>query len=153
MVSCWAGTGLEGSGKIATLGRAYGKAGMQESFSSLTAPAGEPEPEAKTHPGQGETAAPDTDVCLPPLEGNVAWAPARDQGPEENSAALQGEPALPAPAPPRRGPELALATAPGQFPKPPSARSPPFLQVPAPLAPQNPNHLLPLPKFTLLPFS
>ena len=52
--SCWVGTRLEGSGKTAILGRAHGKAGMQGSFSSLTAPAGDIEPEAKTPPRQEE---------------------------------------------------------------------------------------------------
>lgn len=104
------------------------------------APAGNLEPHEDSPPTQGEpaaalAAAPDTDVCLPQLEGNVAPASAGDQGPKENSAALQGEPALTAPAPTILGPALALERARGQFPKPPSSRSPPPLQVPSPSAP------------------
>lgn len=150
--SCWVGTGLEGSGKTALLGRAHGKAGMQGRFSPLTAPAGDPQPEAKTPPGQEEPAAslapaPDTDGHFPPLEENGSPAPAGDQGPQENpAAALQEEPALTAPAAPRLSPELAQARAPGQFPKPPSPKPPPRLQVPSPAAPQKPHSPSPPPE-------
>ena len=116
------------------------------------APAGNLEPHEDSPPTQGEPAAallaaPGTDVHLPPLEGNIIPAPAGDQGPQENpAAALQEEPALPAPAAPRLSPELAQARAPGQFPKPPSPKPPPRLQVPSPAAPQKPHAPSPPPE-------
>ncbi|XP_020931171.1 basic proline-rich protein-like [Sus scrofa] len=116
------------------------------------APAGDPQPEAKTPPGQEEPAAslapaPDTDGHFPPLEENGSPAPAGDQGPQENpAAALQEEPALPAPAAPRLSPELAQARAPGQFPKPPSPKPPPPLQVPSLAAAQKPHSPSPPPE-------
>ena len=131
------------------------------------APAGGLGPHEDSPALQGEPAvtlavAPDIDVCLPPLEGNVAPAPAGFQGPQKNSAALQGEPALIAPAPPRVGPVLALASprpiSKTTFPKVPSAPASalPYIPFDAYLGnfhqlPKNPIHLLPLPKFTLLP--
>lgn len=44
----------QGSGKVLVLGLAHGEAGRQGIFSSLTAPAEDPEPHDKTPPGQGE---------------------------------------------------------------------------------------------------
>lgn len=43
-----------GSGKVLVLRLAHGEAGRQGIFSSLTAPAEDPEPHDKTPPGQGE---------------------------------------------------------------------------------------------------
>lgn len=74
----------QGSGKVLVLGLAHGEARRQGIFSSLTAPAGDPEPHDKTPPGQGEPVPvlagnPALNIHLPALLGEAALAPAGHQ--------------------------------------------------------------------------